>query len=212
MPSSQPHAWKADGKFLQLKGEHSWMRGVTYGPFDSGRAPHGLPSPDRYHQDLDLICELGANTLRLTRSPTHDFLAACDDRGLQTLIGLNWEDFVDFFHDPAMPPKILRSTRRVVSEFREPPAVSGYFVGNEINAQLVRWLGRDQVKRFLEKMIDAARNCHPGALFAYASYPTTEYLMPDNADFVAYNVYLSGAVILPDIYNDCSILLAIARW
>ncbi|MGK0189274.1 MAG: GT2 family glycosyltransferase [Verrucomicrobiales bacterium] len=190
MSSPQPHAWKADGKFLQLGGEHAWLRGITYGPFDSGRAPHGLPSPDQYHRDLDQICELGANTLRLTRSPTHEFLAACDERGLQTLIGLNWEDFVDFFHDPAMPPRILRSTRRVVSEFHEAPAVSGYFVGNEVNAQLVRWLGRDRVKSFLEAMIEAGRNCHPGTLFAYASYPTTEYLMPDNADFVAYNVYL----------------------
>ncbi|MEZ5324145.1 MAG: glycosyltransferase [Verrucomicrobiales bacterium] len=166
------------------------MRGITYGPFYSGRASHGLPSPDQFMRDLDQICELGANTLRLTRSPTQDFLAACDQRGLQTLIGLNWEDFIDFFHDPALPKRILRSTRRVVSEFHESPSVSGYFIGNEVNAQLVRWLGRDRVKEFLEAMIDAGRSCHPGALFAYASYPTTEYLMPDNADFVAYNVYL----------------------
>ncbi|MDA0810909.1 MAG: glycosyltransferase [Verrucomicrobia bacterium] len=190
MTSSQPQAWKADGKFLQLNGEHSWMRGITYGPFDSGRAPHGLPSPDQYQRDLDQIRELGANTLRLTRSPTQEFLAACEEREFQTLIGLNWENFVDFFHDPAMPKRILRSARRIVSEFSDAPSVSGYFVGNEVNAQMVRWLGRDQVKNFLEAMIDAGRSCHPGALFAYASYPTTEYLMPDNADFVAYNVYL----------------------
>ena len=30
----------------------------------------------------------------------------------------------------------------------------------------------------------------PDALFAYANYPSTEYLNPDNADFIAYNVYL----------------------
>lgn len=190
MPRSQSQAWKVDGKFLQRNGKHSWLRGITYGPFDSGRASHGLPARDRYLADLDLIAGLGANTLRLTRAPTHDFLAACEERSLSAFIGINWEDFVDFFHEPETAPRILRSASRVVSEFHEAPAVSGYFVGNEINAQLVRWIGRDRVKRFLEQLIDAGRRCHPGALFAYASYPTTEYLMPENADFVAYNVYL----------------------
>ena len=166
------------------------MRGITYGPFDSGVAAHGLPHPDRYHQDLDQLVGLGVNTLRVTRTPTHEFLSSCTDRDLQVFITLAWEDFVDFFADPAVPPKLLRNVRRVVSEFSDITSVSGYFVGSEISAQLVRWMGPEKVKRFLEDMIDAGRGCDPAALFAYSNYPTTEYLNPDNADFVAYNVYL----------------------
>ena len=191
---AENQAWKVDGKFLRSGGGRSFLRGITYGPFNSGGASHGLPSEAQYQRDLDQIGELGVNTLRLARTPTHEFLAACDDRGLQVFITLAWEDFVDFLSDPEVSRKILRQGRRVVSEFSDARCVAGYFVGNEIGAQLVRWMGPSKVKAFLEEMIAAGRACDPGSLFAYANYPTTEYLNPANADFVAYNVYLEKRV------------------
>ena len=47
-----------------------------------------------------------------------------------------------------------------------------------------------QVKAFVERLIKIARAAAPDCLLTYATYPSTEYLIPANADFVAVNVYL----------------------
>ena len=39
-------------------------------------------------------------------------------------------------------------------------------------------------------MINIGRDEDEGALFSYASYPPTEYLLPQNSDFYTFNVYL----------------------
>ena len=54
----------------------------------------------------------------------------------------------------------------------------------------MRWLGPRKVKQLLEELIEAGRAEDPGALFGYANYPSTEYLNPDNADLLCYNIYL----------------------
>ena len=51
-------------------------------------------------------------------------------------------------------------------------------------------MGPRRVRAFLERLIASARGIAPRALFAYATYPSTEYLVPRNADFLAVNVYL----------------------
>ena len=42
----------------------------------------------------------------------------------------------------------------------------------------------------LEELITECRKHAPDLLYAYANFPTTEYLEPRNADFTAFNVYL----------------------
>ena len=66
----------------------------------------------------------------------------------------------------------------------------GYLVGNEIPTTMVRWLGVRRVTQFLEHLINVARAVDPAALYSYASYPPTEYLLPQNVDFCTFNVYL----------------------
>ena len=55
---------------------------------------------------------------------------------------------------------------------------------------MVRWLGVRRVTEFLERLINIARSIDPTALYSYASYPPTEYLLPQNVDFCTFNVYL----------------------
>ena len=55
---------------------------------------------------------------------------------------------------------------------------------------MVRWLGVRRVTEFLEHLINLARPIDPAALYSYASYPPTEYLLPQNVDFCTFNVYL----------------------
>src|SRR6266852_5639458 len=53
-----------------------------------------------------------------------------------------------------------------------------------------RWLGTRRVIEFVEELIRMGRAIDPAALFSYATYPPTEYLLPQNADFCCFNVYL----------------------
>jgi hypothetical protein len=66
-------------------------------------------------------------------------------------------------------------------------------VGNEIEKTLVRWMRPERVRAFIEKLIDIARSNAPRTLVSYATYPSTEYLVPRNADFLAVNVYLESS-------------------
>ena len=70
------------------------------------------------------------------------------------------------------------------------PAIFGYLVGNEIASTMVRWLGVRRVTEFVEHLIRIGRAIDPDVLYSYATYPPTEYLLPQNVDFFCFNVYL----------------------
>ena len=98
-------------------------------------------------------------------------------------------------------PGLFSSARvRLVEALRETaehPALAGVYVGNEIPADLVRWMGPLRVRQAIEKLIELGKEVAPHLLFAYANYPSTEYLEPENADFTAFNVYLED----PDAFR-----------
>src|SRR5690606_17924024 len=64
------------------------------------------------------------------------------------------------------------------------------YVGNEVPADLARWMGPVRTRQAIEELITLGKELAPHLLFAYASYPSTEYLEPGNSDFSALNVYL----------------------
>ncbi len=80
--------------------------------------------------------------------------------------------------------------RTAVATNRGHPAIFGYLVGNEISSTMVRWLGVRRVTEFVEHLIRVGREIDPNVLFSYASYPPTEFLLPQNSDFSCFNVYL----------------------
>jgi glycosyltransferase involved in cell wall biosynthesis len=55
---------------------------------------------------------------------------------------------------------------------------------------VVRWEGHQRVERFIEQLVDIAKQEDPEALATFASFPPTEYLHPRNVDFYTMNVYL----------------------
>jgi hypothetical protein len=58
-----------------------------------------------------------------------------------------------------------------------------------------RWCagwGRERVRDFIESLIESHDEQAPRTLISYATYPSTEYLVPRNADFLAVNVYLES--------------------
>jgi len=159
------------------------MRAVTYGPFPQEKAPENAV-------EFLKIRAAGFDTLRLFTLPDGDFLDAAAEAGLQVFAGLDWWQFGDF----RARPGIFSAARVRLSAWLEKhaghPALSGVYVGNEIRADLVRWMGPVAVRRAIEELISLGRGIAPELLFAYANYPSTEYLEPANADFSAFNIYL----------------------
>lgn len=177
------------GKYFARGGRHWMMHGLTYGPF---RGEDGLPSREQTARDLDMIAAWGANTVRLFLPPPDWFLDLCGLRGLSVAAGVGWTDHIDFLSSPKTQKAALKAVRETAQRLARRPEAIVLFVGNELQAPLVRWMGAARVQRFLEELIDAARDAAPDLLVAYANYPSTEYLQPANADFTAFNVYLEN--------------------
>ncbi|MEN3942339.1 glycosyltransferase [Prosthecobacter sp. SYSU 5D2] len=184
------------GKWLRA-GEEKWlMRGVTYGPFKPNARGEPYPEDARLEEDLRHIRELGFNTVRLYELPAAAVLHAATKLGLRLLVGIPWTDHVDFMRDSRLKKEILEKIRQTVTRLKDEPCVAGFLIGNEIEKTLVRWMGPARVQHFLEDLIEAVHDIAPQALVSYATYPSTEYLIPRNADFLAVNLYLEDPAAL----------------
>jgi O-antigen biosynthesis protein len=167
-----------------------FVKGTTYGPFAPDAEGHHFGTPESVRRDLALMAENGINLARIYYVPPRWFLDECAAHGVRVLVSIPWAEHLEFLRDRAIRREALDAVRRGVAANAGHPAVFGYLVGNEIPSQMVRWLGAREVGDFLELLIAAGRAEDPGALFSYASFPPTEYLLPQNADFITFNVYL----------------------
>lgn len=156
---------------------------VTYGPFPGGW-------PDDPAADFRRISAAGFNAVRLYELPPLPLLDAAAACGLKVFGGLMWRQSCDFLARPSLMNGARIELANGLRKIRDHPALTGIYVGNEIPADLVRWMGPLKVRNFIEDLIAESRAIAPHLLFAYASYPSTEYLEPDNADFTALNVFL----------------------
>lgn len=192
---------QVDGKFFRAGCERVFLKMVTYGPFPQ-------PRPEQLGDNRGQMAQIAAsgfNAIRIYEQPDDDLLDAALQEGLWVFVGLNWE----FHHDFVSSPSILHSAKLSMeyglNSWGEHPAVAGVFVANEVPADMVRWMGTVRVRQALEDMIDHGRSLRPELLFAYANFPTTEYLEPENADFTAMNIYLEQrddfASYLPRLHN-----------
>jgi glycosyltransferase involved in cell wall biosynthesis len=167
-----------------------FVKGVTYGPFKPDAEGNYLGRPEQVDTDLALMREIGLNVIRVYHAPPRWFLDRCAEAGLRVLITLPWAKHVEFLRQKKARDEVTRSVRTAVEAYAGHPAVFGYLVGNEISSTMVRWLGVRRVTEFVEYLIRIGRALDPNVLFSYATYPPTEYLLPQNVDFFCFNVYL----------------------
>ncbi|HEV3410488.1 MAG TPA: glycosyltransferase, partial [Chthoniobacterales bacterium] len=187
--AARPGFVRALGKFF-FEGERKFfVKGITYGPFRPDASGNYLGTPEQLAQDLTQMREIGINLLRLYHTPPLWFLDGCSRAGVRVLITLPWAKHVDFLHR-GDAHRIVDSVRTAVAEHAGHPAIFGYLVGNEISPTMLRWLGVRRVTDFVEQLVRVARAENPQVLFSYASYPPTEFLLPQNVDFLCFNVYL----------------------
>jgi endo-1,4-beta-mannosidase len=167
-----------------------FLKGVTYGPFAPDAEGFQYGTPEQAARDLAAIQKTGANLLRPYTSPPRWFLDLCHEYELKVLLSIPWMEHVEFLNDRKVRASIEEAVIKTVRENQGHPAIFGYLVGNEVPSSMVRWLGARRVTEFLEHLIAIARREDPLALYSYASFPPTEYLLPQNVDFLTFNVYL----------------------
>ena len=134
--------------------------------------------------------EGGLNLVRIYHAPPRWFLDRCASAGMRVLVTLPWAKHVEFLRNRKTRQEIAEALRIAVSENAGHSAMFGYLVGNEISSTMVRWLGVRRVTEFIETLIQIGHAIDPNVLFSYATYPPTEYLLPQNVDFCCFNVYL----------------------
>ena len=177
-------------KFLFEGDKKFFLKGVTYGPFAPDADGNFFGPPEGARRDFELLREMGANLLRVYYVPPRWFLDLAREFGLRLLISIPWAEHVEFLNHKGMRRQIIDTVRLSVAEHKGHEAIFGYLVGNEIPTSMVRWLGVRRVTEFIEELIAVARKTDPRPLYSYASYPPTEYLLPQNVDFYTFNVYL----------------------
>ena len=167
-----------------------FVKGITYGPFKPDAEGHYLGRPEQVDVDLALMRQVGLNVIRIYHAPPRWFLDRCAGAGMRVLVTLPWANHIEFLRERSTRKGIAEAIRVAVSAHAGHPAMFGYLVGNEISSTMVRWLGARRVTEFVEELIRIGREIDPDVLFSYATYPPTEYLLPQNVDFFCFNVYL----------------------
>jgi len=181
---------RAVAKFFFKDDRKFFVKGITYGPFKPDAGGNYLGPPERAAADLANIRDLGFNVVRVYHSPPLWFLDACSAAGLRVLVTLPWAKHIEFLRDKRARREITRSVTSAIKSHHNHPAIFAYLVGNEIAPQMVRWLGVRRVTEFIEHLVALGRGISPNTLFSYATYPPTEFLLPQNVDFYCFNVYL----------------------
>ncbi|HTW93969.1 MAG TPA: glycosyltransferase [Tepidisphaeraceae bacterium] len=181
---------RRDGKFFRLGTEKFFVKGVTYGPFALDAQGDPLPPPEQVRRDFQQMQQLGANCLRIYHVPPAWFLDLAHQHGLKIFLDVAWPKNLSFLDDE----KIVAQARRAVVEAARAcgnhPALFALSVVNEIPSDIVRFMGRRRVEKFIDELVALAKSEAPDCLVTFANYPTTEYLQPRLVDFVCFNVYL----------------------
>jgi GT2 family glycosyltransferase len=175
--------WRVDGRFFRCGAARVRPVAVTYGPF-----PGGWPAD--FGPDFRRIADAGFNSVRLFEMPDRRLLDAALESALMVFGGLQWGQHADFLGNPALLSSARVSLAESLRRIGRHPALAGIYVANEIPPELARWMEPTRVLDAIEELIALGRRHAPHLLFAYANFPSTEYLEPRNADFTAFNVYL----------------------
>lgn len=179
-----------DGKFFRLGKAKFFLKGLAYGPFAPNAAGQPWPSVDRITEDFNLIRELGANVLRVYYVPPKWILDLAQQHGLKLLVDIPWNKHLCFLDDPVEREAAENAVRQAVISCARHPAVFAFSVANEIPADVVRWSGAEAIAEFIDDLISQAKSLDPDCLCTFTNFPPTEFLRPQNLDFLCFNVYL----------------------
>lgn len=178
------------GKFFRVGDEKFLVKGFSYGPFAPNEYGEPLPSVEQVRRDFLHLRELGANSLRVYFPPPRWFLDEAVEHGLKVLIDVPWEKHRCFFEDWSAQANARQEVESAAVESGQHPGVLGLSVVNEIPVDIIRYYGHRRVEKFIDLLMDAAKQKAPECLVTFVNFPTTEFLTPSNCDFWTFNVYV----------------------
>ncbi|MEY2466237.1 MAG: hypothetical protein QOD03_758, partial [Verrucomicrobiota bacterium] len=181
---------KVDGKFFRVGSKKFYVKGITYGPFAPNSNGEMFASPEQTRRDFELINQLDANVLRVYYAPPRWLLDLASEHGLKVLVDVPWPKHLCFMDSKAAQAEARKTVRDAVQTTQGHPAVFAYSVVNEIAAEIVRWSGVGRVESFIDELVAEAKSVDPDCLCTFTSFPPTEFLQPEDIDFVCFNVYL----------------------
>jgi GT2 family glycosyltransferase len=178
------------GKFLYVRNEKFYIRGVTYGTFSTDENGIEIYDADVVEHDFATMAKHGINSVRTYTVPPLWLLDAAHRHGLSVMVGLPWEQHIAFLDVPGRAADIEARVRAAVRSCAAHPAVLFFSIGNELPTSIVRWHGARRIEKFLLTLYRAVKDEDPGALVTYVNYPSTEYLRLPFLDLMCFNVYL----------------------
>jgi glycosyltransferase involved in cell wall biosynthesis len=179
-----------DGKFFRLAERKCHVKGLTYGPFAPNSAGEPFPTREQAAKDFAQIRGLGANLLRIYEVPPRWFLSLALEHGLRVLVDVPWAKHQCFLDSAEAREQARAAVAEAARICAKHPAVFALSVVNEIPADIVRWSGAKAVAEFIDELVEVAKAEDPDLLCTFANFPPTEFLRPQNADFITFNVYL----------------------
>lgn len=186
----RPGRISAAGKYLVENDSKFYIKGVSYGPFAPNSLGEPLPELAQLRRDFSHLNELGANSVRVYFPPPLRFLDEAAEAGLRVLVDVPWEKHRCFFEDWNAQEDARRRVIDTARRMGNHPAVLGISVVNEIPVDVVRFHGRQRVERFVDELMDSAKQIAPECLMTFVNFPTTEFLTPTLCDFWTFNVYV----------------------
>ncbi|MFC1579217.1 glycoside hydrolase family 2 TIM barrel-domain containing protein [Pseudomonadota bacterium] len=173
--SPRPHI---AGKFIFVGDEKFWIKGVSYGAFRPDEQGVEYQDKEKIERDFAMMAANGINTVRIPHTmPPRSLLDTAQKYGLRVMVGLSAEQYAGYLADKKKDaPDVVALVKQKVQTVAGHPALLCYAVGNEIQASLVRWIGRKKVERYIRKIYKAIKDVDPQGLVTYVNYPTTEYL------------------------------------
>ena len=172
------HRVRTRAKFFFERDQKFFAKGVTYGPFAPDAEGAHFGTPEKAQSDFRLCASWGQLNSGLLRASEVVSRSLRRISNLRALISIPWSEHLEFLNDRKVRRDAESAVAEGVGQNAGHNAVFGYLVGNEIPSTMVRWLGPRQVTEFVENLINIGREEDDSALFSYASYPPTEYLLP----------------------------------
>src|SRR5438093_505519 len=180
------------GKFLWAGDQKLLIHGVTYGTFAANSAGEQYPERKQVERDFHRMERHSINAIRTYTVPPSWLLDLAARHCIRVMVGVPWEQHVAFLDDSSLTRSIDARVRGDVERCAGHPSVLAYAVGNEIPTSIVRWHGRARVESFIDRLGATVKDVDAAALVTYANYPSTEYLDPQSADLVCFNVFLEA--------------------
>jgi glycosyltransferase involved in cell wall biosynthesis len=147
-------------------------------------------------RDFAHMRDLGARAVRLYHPPPLWLLDDALEHDLRVLIDVPWDKHRCFLEDWSAQVDALERVRSTARTHGRHPAVFALSVANEIPKDIVRFHGTDRVERFVESLLQAAKQEAEDCLVTYTNYPSSEFLQPAGQDFLCFNVYLDDPRVL----------------